>query len=179
VGFNIPVAEFIEERKLHRHKELSQLGPDLLSQDFDEDAAVARLQSRPSTAIGEALLNQRLLAGIGNVYKSEVLFACRIDPFAPVGSLEPDRIRAVVRTARKLLCANTSSALPPMTTYRGFRRTTSRDDPSQRLWVYGRAGKPCRRCGTSIAIRKQGPPARVTTWCPECQGTVSEEVTGS
>ena len=171
VGFNIPVAEFIDERRLPRHEELRQLGSDLLSDDFDEDEAVARIQARTTTAIADALLNQRVLAGIGNVYKSEVLFACRVNPFRAAGSLEPDAVHRLVRTARTFLRANVSTALPPMTTYRGFRRTTRRD-PSQRLWVYGRAGKPCRRCDTPIVMRKQGPDARVTYWCPACQGEV-------
>jgi endonuclease-8 len=169
VGFNIPVAEFLHQRDVPRHLALRQLGPDLLADDFDEDAAVSRIQSNAATPIGDALLDQRLLAGIGNVYKSEVLFACRVDPFVPAGLLDSPTIRRLVRTARKLLRANTSGELPPMTTYGGFRRTTGRDDPSQRLWVYGRGRKPCRRCGAPIAIGKQGPHARLTYWCPQCQ----------
>ena len=95
------------------------------------------------------LLNQRVMAGIGNVYKSEVLFACRVNPFAAVGHIwRSRRSSACVATARRLLLANVHSSLAPMTTYTGYRRTTSRDNPSERLWVYGRAGKPCRRCGT-------------------------------
>jgi endonuclease-8 len=169
VGFNIPVAELIRERDVPRHSELRQLGPDLLAEDFDEDAAVARIQSRSAAPIGEALLDQRLLAGVGNVYKSEVLFVCRVDPFGATGSLDSETIHRLVRTARKFLRANTSTSLPPMTTYSGFRRTTGRDDPSQRLWVYGRGRKPCRRCGTPIAVRRDGPHARLTYWCPQCQ----------
>ncbi|MGB2715876.1 MAG: DNA-formamidopyrimidine glycosylase family protein [Vicinamibacterales bacterium] len=174
VGFNIPVAEFIEERHLPRHRELRELGSDLLSEDFDEDETVARIQAHRTTAIGDVLLNQRVLAGIGNVYKSEVLFACRVNPFLAAGSLDAATVHMLVRTARKFLRANVSTALPPMTTYGGFRRTTSRDDPSQRLWVYRRAGKPCRRCDTPIATRKRGPDARSTYWCPGCQGKGSD-----
>jgi endonuclease-8 len=169
VGFNIPVAEFLREREMSRHSQLRQLGPDLLAEEFDEEEAVARIKAHVATPIGDALLDQRLLAGIGNVYKSEVLFACRVDPFAPAGSLDSETIRSLVRAARKLLRANTSAALPPMTTYGGFRRTTGRDDPGQRLWVYGRGRKPCRRCGAPIALRKQGPHARLTYWCRQCQ----------
>jgi endonuclease VIII len=169
VGFNIPVAEFIDERNLPRHHELRQLGPDLLSEDFDEEHTIARLQPLGATPICDALLNQRVLAGIGNVYKSEVLFACRVNPFATVDSLEPETIRLLIRTACKFLRANRSTSVKPMTTYTGFRRTTGRDDLSQRLWVYGRASKPCRRCGAPIATRKHGRDARVTYWCPECQ----------
>lgn len=169
VGFNIPVAEFIEERNVPRHRELRQLGSDLLAEDFDEEDAVARIQARKTSVIGDVLLNQRVLAGIGNVYKSEVLFACRVNPFVTVDSLDAETLRRLVRTARTFLRANVSNSLPPMTTYSGFRRTTGRDDPSQRLWVYGRAGKPCRRCRAAITSRKQGPDARVTYWCPTCQ----------
>ena len=176
VGFSIPVAEFIEERKLPRHAELRRLGPDLLADDFDEDDAAERILARTTMSIGDALVNQRVLAGIGNVYKSEILFACQVDPFSTVRSLEPETIRLLVRTARRFLRANVSNALPPMTTYGGFRRTTGRDHPSERLWVYGRAGKPCRRCGTPITMRKHGPDARVTYWCPGCQGKGSERV---
>jgi endonuclease VIII len=176
VGFDIPVAEFIEERKLPRHAELRRLGPDLLADDFNEDDAVQRIQARTTMSVGETLLNQRVLAGIGNVYKSEILFACRVHPFATVASLEPETIRLLVRTARKFLRTNVSNSLKPMTTYSGLRRTTGRDDPSERRWVYGRARKACRRCGTAIAVRKHGPDARVTYWCPSCQGKGSEPV---
>ena len=102
------------------------------------------------------LLNQRVMAGIGNVYKSEVLFACRVNPFTPVGTVGDQALERLVATARRLLLANVHSSLAPMTTYTGYRRTTNRDNPSERLWVYGRAGKPCRRCGTSVKIDKQG-----------------------
>lgn len=172
VGFNIPVAEFIEERNLQRHRELRALGSDLLSDEFDEDETVARILSRKKMAIGDALLNQHLLAGIGNVYKSEVLFACRVNPFDDAGSLAAETVRLLVQTAQRFLRANVSMSLAPMTTYGGFRRTAGRDNPSERLWVYGRGGKPCRRCGATISMRKQGSQARVTYWCPECQGSL-------
>jgi endonuclease-8 len=169
VGFNIPVAEFIPPGKLERHDELRQLGPDLLSDGFDEAEAFRRIRARPGEAIADVLLNQRVLAGIGNVYKSEVLFSCRVSPFAAVASLEDAAIHCLITTARRFLRANVDTALAPMTTYTGFRRTTGRDNPSERLWVYGRVGDPCRRCGTAIGIRKQGRDARLTYWCPACQ----------
>jgi endonuclease VIII len=169
VGFNIPVAELITDRELARHDELRHLGPDLLSEDFDEAGAIARIQARHTTEIGDVLLNQRVLAGVGNVYKSEVLFACGVDPFTTAGSLDVDIIRRLVETAKKFLRVNVSTGLAAMTTYTGFRRTTRRDDPSQRLWVYGRARQPCRRCGTAIRVRAQGRDPRLTYWCPTCQ----------
>jgi endonuclease-8 len=169
VGFNIPVAEFIRDRDLARHEELRRLGPDLLSDDFNEEDAIARILARGSSPIGDVLLNQGVVAGIGNVYKSETLFACGVNPFAGAGTLDREKIRNLLNAARKFLVANVSTGLAPMTTYTGFRRTTRHDDPSQRLWVYGRVGHPCRRCGTSILMRKQGTDARVTYWCPNCQ----------
>ena len=169
VGFNIPVAEFIRERDIVRHEELRRLGPDLLADDFDEADAVARMQARGTSSIADVLLNQRIMAGIGNVYKSETLFACGVNPFAAAGTLDRDSLVQLVRTARRFLRVNVSTGLAPMTTYTGFRRTTTHGDPGQRLWVYGRAGQPCRRCGTSILMRKQGTDARVTFWCPKCQ----------
>lgn len=168
VGFNIPVAEFLTDQQLRRHPLLG-LGPDLLSPDFDRDEALRRLHANGAVAIADALLDQRLLAGIGNVYKSEVLFLCRINPFTRVDRLDDTQLTAAIDTARKLLQINVSTQVAPMTTYGGLRRTTGRSNPSDRLWVYGRARRPCRRCGTAIESRKQGPDARSTYWCPACQ----------
>jgi endonuclease-8 len=169
VGFNIPVAEFIRARALPRHEELRRLGPDLLSERFDEEEALRRIQARPAEPIADVMINQRVMAGIGNVYKSEVLFACRINPFVAVGDLELDALRCLITTARRLLLANVHASLAPMTTYAGYRRTTGRDNPNERLWVYGRAGHPCRRCGTAVKIDKRGADARLTYWCSKCQ----------
>ena len=169
VGFDIPVAEMIRERDLKRHQELRKLGPDLLSPDFDPDEAARRIRARAAGAIADVLLNQRVLAGIGNVYKSEVLFACGVSPFATVASLSDEEIGCLVKTARKFLTANVSESLAAMTTYAGFRRTTKRADPGARLWVYGRAGDPCRKCGTPVSLRAQGRDARLTYWCSRCQ----------
>jgi endonuclease-8 len=167
VGFNIPVAEFVEEAALRKHPELSRLGPDLLDERFDEAEAVRRLRARGETATADALINQRTLAGIGNAYKSEVLFACGVDPFRKVRELSDQEITCLVATARRFLRANVSTGR--MTTYAGFRRTTTRDDPRERLWVYGRGRLPCRKCGTPIRVLKHGADARLTYWCPRCQ----------
>jgi endonuclease-8 len=169
VGFNIPVAEFIKARDLERHEELRQLGPDLLADDFDGAEAAKRTRERPSLDIGDALLNQRVMAGIGNVYKSEVLFLCGVNPFRAVATIPDADLQRVIETARTLLHANVSTGLAAMTTYTGYRRTTRRDDPSERLWVYGRARMPCRRCGAPILVKPQGSDARLTYWCPTCQ----------
>jgi endonuclease VIII len=169
VGFNIPVAEFITGRKLPTHQELARLGPDLLSDGFDPGEAGKRIRARPREIIADVLLNQRVMAGIGNVYKSEVLFACRINPFTPVDALDAAAVECLISTARRFLLANVRTSVAPMTTYSGLRRTTGRDKPGDRLWVYGRAGLPCRRCGAPIALKKHGSGARLTYWCPECQ----------
>lgn len=169
VAFNVPVAEFIPARDIEHHDELRRLGPDLLGDDFDTAEALRRFRRHAGLAIADALLDQRIVAGAGNVYKSEVLFACRIDPFAAVESLTDAQLTAIVDTARKFLRANVGSSLPAMTTYTGYRRTTRLGNPSDRLWVYGRGGKPCRRCETPIAVRKHGDDARLTYWCPNCQ----------
>jgi endonuclease-8 len=170
VGFNVPVAEFVAARHLARHDELRRLGPDLLSETFDEAEACLRIKARPAEPIADVLLNQRVMAGIGNVYKSEVLFACRINPFAPVRDLDDAALICLISTARRFLLANVHSSLAPMTTYTGYRRTTGRDNPGERLWVYGRAGQPCRRCGTGVSLDKHGTDARLTYWCRGCQG---------
>ena len=170
VGFNIPVAEFTSGLALSKHRELRSLGPDLLSEGFHAAEAQQRIRDRGTTAIADVLLNQRVLAGLGNVYKSEVLFICRINPFTLVRDLSDIQLAALVETARHVLSANVSEGRALMTTYSGFRRTTRRGDPKERLWVYGRARLPCRRCGTAIGVRKQGTDARLTYWCSECQG---------
>ena len=172
VGFNIPVAEFIQGEQMKRHRELRRLGPDILADTFDSAEAARRICERPSIEIGDALLDQGVIAGLGNVYKSEVLFACGVNPFARVGSLDEKAIGCLVGTARKFLLANVSDRLAhagAMTTYFGYRRTTRREDPRERLWVYGRAQLPCRRCGTAISVRKQGAGTRLTYWCSKCQ----------
>jgi endonuclease-8 len=169
VGFNIPDAEFIRTERVRKHEVLAKLGPDVLDRGFDRDEARRRLRARESSSIGDALLNQRVLAGLGNVYKSEVLFMCGINPFARVGALDDAQLECVVDTGRKLLLTNVSANVAPMTTYGGYRRTTRRADPRERLWVYGRARLPCRKCGAPIEVRKQGADARLTYWCPQCQ----------
>jgi endonuclease-8 len=172
VGFNIPVAEFIRidaKRPLTKHAGLSKLGPDALDVHFDRDEAVRRLRTRPSSPIADALLDQRLLAGLGNVFKSEVLFSCGISPFVTVATLDDRQLEHLVDTGRKLLQANVRFPSSGLAIHTGRRRTTGRDNPSESLWVYGRARLPCRRCGAAIEVRKHGTDARLTYWCPECQ----------
>jgi endonuclease-8 len=169
VGFNVPVAEFLQPRALARQDDLRLMGPDLLADTFDAHEALRRFRARPELSIADALLNQRVVAGAGNVYKSEVLFLCGVNPFAAVADVDDEHVLAVLSTARKHLQANVIDPTAAIVTYRGYRRTTRRADPAERLYVYGRAGKPCRKCGTAIAVRAQGPNARLTYWCPQCQ----------
>ena len=168
VGFNISSAELLTDRELERHTQLRSLGPDLLSDTFDHDEALRRIRARASDPIGDVLLDQRRVAGIGNVFKSEVLFLAGRLPFTPVGSLADSDLERIVEISREQLAANVMGRSQTLSLASG-RRTTRSLDPSAKLWVYGRAGKPCRRCGSPIRSKKTGPHARVTYWCPECQ----------
>jgi endonuclease-8 len=170
VAFNVPVAEFATSAELAQTPVLRQLGPDPLSPDFDAGAAIDRIASRGEMEIADALLDQSAIAGIGNVYKSEILFAARVHPFTHAGALPRERIAGLVELAVRVMRANVvDGSSAAMVTYTGFRRTTGRADPSARLWVYGRGGQPCRRCGTPITRAKQGPHLRSTYWCERCQ----------
>ena len=170
VAFNVPVAEFATSTALSRSEPLRDLGPDPLSAAFTTDEAVGRLAARGGMEIADALLDQTAIAGIGNIYKSEVLFAARVNPFALVRDLTAEDVERIVTHAVRLMRANVrEGAGGRITTYGGLRGATSRTDPTERVWVYGRAGKPCRRCGTAISRRKQGPHARSTYWCERCQ----------
>jgi endonuclease-8 len=170
VAFNVYVAEFVAATALSRHRPVATLGPDLLGDTFDPDAALARVRARGAEPIADVLLNQRVVAGIGNVYKSEVLFLARLHPDTPAARIDDARVKDLLALARTLLLANTTDrAGAGIVTYRGLRRTTGRMNPADRLWVYRRGGQPCRRCGTPISRRKSGDDARVTYWCPDCQ----------
>ena len=162
VCFDAPTVELIETRALGVHPVLRRLGPDLIRSDEPVDGLVSRLRALPpQTPVGEALLDQRVMAGLGNVYRSEVCFLERVDPFAQLASLSDATLRRLVETGRILIRANRSS--PARTTVPGAR------SPEGRLWVYGRTGRPCRRCGRSIVSRVSGDMPRRTWWCPSCQ----------
>ena len=170
VGFNIPVAEFHDARSLSRQADMRAQGPDLLGSDFDLEEALRRARLRPQATAAEVLLNQRIAAGIGNVYKSEVLFLCGINPFRAAAALSDPDIERLYETARKLMKANVvDGSSAAIVTYTGYRRTTHRSSEGERLWVYGRRGEPCRKCGTPIDYAKRGLEARSTYWCPRCQ----------
>ena len=166
IGFQIPEAEWLTASSLARHVILQALGPDPLSPSFDAHEVSARIASAPEATMADVLLNQRVIAGLGNVFKSEVLFECRVYPFDHVRDLEPDTIAALVAASARALRKNvTESASRPA----GRRTTTNRLNRDETLWVYRRAGKPCHRCGAAIQMRKAGVDARSTYWCPTCQ----------
>jgi endonuclease-8 len=169
VAFLVNEAEWIEERDLARSK-VARLGPDVLDEEFDVDAAVRSMQAHPADPIADVLLDQRALAGIGNVYKSELLFLAKVHPLTTTGVLEREVLRELALLAQAHLRANVHESAPgAITTYRGLRRTTGRSDPSERLWVYGRGDQPCRRCGTPIVSTSIGRHVRKTYHCPNCQ----------
>jgi endonuclease-8 len=170
VAFNVPVAEFETAASLAWTPALRALGPDLLDDELVPAEAVQRIAERGEMDIADALLDQSALAGIGNIFKSEVLFAGRVNPFLKVRDVPQHDIERLVTIAAKFLRANVADGAPGgIATYSGLRRTTGRSDPGARLWVYGRGGKPCRRCGTPVSRMKQGPHARSTYWCKRCQ----------
>jgi endonuclease VIII len=170
VAFDVTVARFHTARSLERDSAIAKLGQDLLGQRFTEDDAIARIRAHANDEVANVLLNQQVMAGLGNVFKSEVCFACKVHPFRTVASLSKIEIDCLVGTARKMMAANVlGTSGDRITTYTGARRTTGSADPAARVWVYGRQGQPCRRCGASILMRKQGAGARSTYWCPDCQ----------
>jgi endonuclease VIII len=170
IGFLVPVAEFHTAESLAWREGFKDLGPRLLDTDVDETEIARRLRSRPNLEVGVALMTQSLLSGIGNVYKSETCFACRVNPFRRVQSLSDAELANLISTSRKFLRANVSDASGDrIVTFTGMRRTTGRANPTERLWVYRRTGEPCRKCGGRIESRKQGLDARSTFWCPACQ----------
>jgi endonuclease VIII len=161
IGYLLGVVEIVPTK--HEERVVGHLGPDLLGPDWDAAEAVRRLRADPARQVGEALLDQRNLAGIGNLYKAEVLFLRGIDPWRPVGEITD--LTDLVELARRLLDANKD---------RVGQVTTGNLVPGQQTWVYGRAGRPCRRCGGRIrrvwsAGRGSDGDERVTFWCPHCQ----------
>ncbi len=144
---------------------LRGLGTDLLNADADPAEATARALAAidPGRAVGEALMDQRVVSGIGNVYRSETLFLCGIDPWRTVGSLTVEEARELGRTGARLLSEGVSHR-GPITTYR-----TPDPRSRERTWVYGRSNRPCRRCGKPINSRGMGDTNRTVYWCPTCQ----------
>ncbi|MGW4047139.1 Fpg/Nei family DNA glycosylase [Streptomyces sp. NPDC004721] len=158
VGYRLQVLELL--RTSEEDRTVAHLGPDLLGPDWDPDLALANLLADPGRPLGEALLDQRNLAGIGNVYKSELCFLLGVTPWLPVGTLPADRAAKLPALAKRLLEANRDRVVRRTTGLRG-----------QDLFVYGRSPRPCLRCGTSVRVADQGDGSqeRPTFWCPSCQ----------
>lgn len=150
VQFGGPTLEVMTTSKMRRHPQITGLGPDILAADFDLDAAVASVRRDPTRELGDALLDQHLVAGIGNIFKSEACFAARVDPWRPVGDLSDAELREVLGDARKLMSAAVANGRHPFAIYRGRRGA-------------------CPRCRGPISSRGQGDDNRTTYWCPRCQ----------
>jgi endonuclease-8 len=176
VCFDAPVVVLFEARAEGIHPALARLGPDLLGAAFDATEAVRRFRepNRAEVTIGEALMDQRIVAGIGNIYRSEALFAERVDPFRLVASVDEATLERLVTTARRMLRAGAGREAATDRAATGRGRATG-GGPA---WVYGRAGRPCRRCGTLVRSRRLGSDLpRAVYWCPACQGAPLESVT--
>lgn len=159
VGFELGLLEVL--RREDEEDAVGYLGPDLLGPDWDPAEALVRLRADPERAIGLALLDQRIMAGLGNVYRAELCFLRGVLPTRPVG--ESGDLERMIALAHRLISANRD---------RTERTTTGNLRPGQQVWVYGREGRPCRRCGTPIQRGELGDDAlqlRVTYFCPRCQ----------
>ena len=156
VQFGGPTLRVLTARALRRDPALARLGPDVLAPDFDPADSIRLLRGAPGRELGDALLDQGKVAGIGNIFKSESCFAARLDPWRAVGGLSDEDLERVLLEARRLMLDAAESRRHPYAAYK-------------------RAGRPCPRCGTAIRSRGQGDDNRTTYWCPHCQA-VSEPV---
>ncbi len=159
VCLDAPTVELLHQKQLPSHPVLSRLGPDLLDKELDTHEILRRLRQQPYTAIGVALMDQEVMSGIGNVYKSEVLFLAGVSPFAAIAALDDARLTQIADLARQLMRRNVGAR----------RRTTPRGRIASHYWVYRRSGEPCLRCGAGVRMQRQNPLARSTYYCPECQ----------
>jgi endonuclease-8 len=159
-GIDVPVVELLETRDEHRA--IGHLGPDPLRLDWDAAEAERRLLARPERPLAAALLDQRNVAGFGNLWANELCFLRGADPLSPVGAVDVPALLAI--GARALTVSATVADM--------YQTTTGSTRRGERHWVAGRAGRPCLRCGTSIRVRAEvagDPERRRTWWCPSCQ----------
>lgn len=161
VCFDAPVVELLDTAAVERHPVLRRLGPDLCLPDADLDDTLERMGRipEPDRILVEVLLDQRVAAGIGNVFASELAFLAGTHPLTRLQDVDTATRRRLLEDATRLLQLNLTRT----------SRTTVPDAPDGTLWVYGRDGRPCRRCGTAIEGAKVGDGARPTFWCPRCQ----------
>ncbi len=159
VCFSAPVVAWLTPSALRHHPQLSRLGPDLLDGAAAVPAAAKRLQRLGAMPVGEALLRQDCVSGIGNVYKSEALFAAGLAPTTPMENVDGETLLGLLASTRRSMLANLG----------GLPRNTRRALTGPRYAVYGRAGEPCLTCGTRIERTYQGETRRSTYACPACQ----------
>jgi endonuclease VIII len=173
VCFDAPTVELIDSRALALHPGLARLGPDLARDAADLEEAFERLRhpGRAGLTVGEGLLDQSAQSGLGNVYRSEVCFLEGVDPLAVMATLDDATLRRLIATGHRLLVANRSRAgrITMPDALGGPAASSGPRSPGRRLWVYGRAGRPCRRCGTLIRSAVVGDLPRPVYWCPSCQ----------
>ena len=171
VGFRVPVAKIMNSCDVERVLRIPPARIDVLSAEFDAGFVTRRIQAHGSEEIADVLLHQEVMAGVGNEFKSEICFVAGVNPFARVADLSMESLTGMVMLSRRLVKANIlEDSSDAMVTYAGMHRRTTRSfDPSLRVWVYGRGGELCRKCGARIRRRIQGPDARVTFWCQQCQ----------
>ena len=165
--FSAPVVELLTVGEVARHPVLTTLGPDAIAETFDANEVRTRLAGRPNLTIAEGLLLQTAMGGVGNVFKSEILFLERVNPFTRIGDLSNEVLDRLIAQSRRLLLFNRRP---------GSRQTRGTLDAQARIWVYRRSGKPCYRCSAPIRMRRQGEDARSTYFCPRCQGVADVEV---
>ena len=177
VAFRVPVAKVYTEAQLARERAIPKAASDVLKADFDPAAAVQRMRAYGHEEVAHVMLRQSVLAGVGNVFKSEICFLEGISPFARVATLSDAQLQGIVALAQKLLAANVlEDSGDQIVTFQGRkRRTTNNSNPGESLWVYGRKNEACRKCGTAIQRCLQGPNARSTYWCPVCQPLIPAE----
>lgn len=172
VFYDTPVLRLLRTEKLDKDPKLARVGPDPLREAIDPAALARELSSHPKRPLGEALLDQRVMAGLGNVLKSETMFCAGADPFAPVSAYTDSMLAEILATGAKLLETTTDPrVVRASSTGRRITRVTdaSLRGRASRLWVYERAGRECFVCGSRIRVERQGLEKRSTFWCPECQ----------
>lgn len=167
IAFSVNDAEFVTRDALAHHARVAALGPDLLDDDVDLAEARRRIRETPARHIAEAILRQQSVAGLGNVFKSELLFLCKVSPFAAVETVTDAQLDCLLERGRALIRLNVDEHAVVAATRVG-RITTGRLDPREKLWVYGRAGRPCLRCGDLVRTASETE-GRRTYWCPSCQ----------
>jgi formamidopyrimidine-DNA glycosylase len=151
--YGAPVVELVRDES----SKVGHLGPDILADEWSAGVAVKRARSADRVAIGEVLLDQRVVAGIGNVYRCEAMWQCKVNPWTSVSELSDEQLAALLDAARNAMRANLRGGMQRR--FPGYGRGA----------VHGRGGRPCPRCGTPIKVRAQGEHARLAYWCPRCQ----------